>query len=403
MMLIRQLGLKAYVDFPGAIHTRFSHALGTMQLARKLVTMLADELNKAGQPNKAANLEANLNNLMAAGLLHDIGHGPFSHVVDYPASKLLGKTHVEIGAEIIANEFGKLERHGVTISSVIDIIKGQHAHPFLHQIIDGPIDVDKLDYLLRDSHHVGLRYHFDLDQFLYDYLVLGNDDNLQSCVLGLTDTLHARTTAEIFVLIWKGMYDLVYHIEDSRIAEKMLEHAILAGCKTDTKLKAMFSEEKQYRKLYDDMVLDAVGKVRGFPKDAVGWIRADNLYRPAFNIDLSQKRYSYGRRVIESLLKFDETEVADTSIELSKAMCKELDLNAEQLIVDLVKSRKPKSIHIKGNKLQDQPKYLEDESDVIGAIDSKIYLKAYIHPALSPKISENDIEKHLKKELETWS
>ena len=77
---------------------------------------------------------------------------------------------------------------------------------------------------------------------------------------------------------------------------------------------------------------------RGFPKDAVEWIRADNLYRPALSLDLSQKRYSYGRRVIESLLKFDEIEVADTSIELSKAMCKELDLKAEQLIVDLVKS-----------------------------------------------------------------
>ena len=82
MMFIRQLGLKAYVDFPGAIHTRFSHALGTMQLGRELVNMLSDELKKAGQPGKAANLAANLNTLMAAGFLHDIGHGPFSHAID---------------------------------------------------------------------------------------------------------------------------------------------------------------------------------------------------------------------------------------------------------------------------------------------------------------------------------
>src|SRR2546425_12520220 len=88
MMFIRQLGLKAYVDFPGAIHTRFSHALGTMQLTKKLVSMLSDELEKSGQSGKASNLKANLNSLMAAGFLHDIGHGPFSHAVDYPASKL---------------------------------------------------------------------------------------------------------------------------------------------------------------------------------------------------------------------------------------------------------------------------------------------------------------------------
>src|SRR2546428_761078 len=147
MMFIRQLGLKAYVDFPGAIHTRFSHALGTMQLGRELVNMLSDELKKAGQPGKAANLAANLNTLMAAGFLHDIGHGPFSHAIDYPASKLLGSTHVDIGAEIITEEFQRLEAHGVSISSVVDIIQGQHVHPFLHEIVDGPIDVDKLDYL----------------------------------------------------------------------------------------------------------------------------------------------------------------------------------------------------------------------------------------------------------------
>ena len=76
---------------------------------------------------------------------------------------------MDIGAEIITEEFQRLEAHGVSISSVVDIIQGQHVHPFLHEIVDGPIDVDKLDYLLRDSHHVGLRYHFDLDHDPVDH------------------------------------------------------------------------------------------------------------------------------------------------------------------------------------------------------------------------------------------
>jgi len=403
MMFIRQLGLKAYVDFPGAIHTRFSHALGTMQLTKKLVSLLSDELKKAGQSSKAGNLTANMNTLMAAGFLHDIGHGPFSHAVDYPASKFLGKTHVEIGSEIIVDEFEKLEDHGVTLSAVIDIIEGHHAHPFLHEIIDGPIDVDKLDYLLRDSHHVGLRYHFDLDQFLYEYTVLGPDDDLESCVLGLNNTLQARTTAEIFVLIWKGMYDLVYQIQDSRIAEKMLEHAILVGCNKDSKLKGMFSEENQYRKLYDDLVLDAVGKVEGFPGEAVEMIRNENLYRPLVDMELSQARYSFSRKFIESLLKFEESEVAETAIGLGRAVSKGMNLKSEQLIIDLVKSRKPKSIHLMGKTIQDQPSFLEDKSDVIAAIEPRISLKAYLHPSLLHKINESEVQKQIKREIEAWS
>ena len=403
MMFIRQLGLKAYVDFPGAIHTRFSHALGTMQLAKELGNMLSEELKKTGQPSKAANLAANLNTLMAAGFLHDIGHGPFSHAIDYPASKLLGKTHVEIGRKIIVDEFQKLEAHGVNINSVVDIIEGHHTHPFLHEIVDGPIDVDKLDYLLRDSHHVGLRYHFDLDQFLHEYVVLGPDDNLESCVLGLRNTLQARTTAEIFVLIWKGMYDLVYHIQDSRIAEKMLEHAILVACSKNSKLKARFSEESQYRKLDDDTVLDAVGKVDGFPKDVVEMIRTDTLYEAIVDMELSQTPYSFVRRFVESLLKFDEIDVAETAVGLGQSLGGSMGLKSEQVIVDLVKSRKPKTIHLMGKTIEDQPIYLDGKSDVIAAIEPRIALKAYIHPSLLNKFKQSEVQKQLRREIEAWS
>src|SRR5215472_17090588 len=82
MMSIRQLGLKAYVDFPGAIHTRYSHGLGVMHLAGKI----GDLLEKKGTDEAhsiAQNLRDNKGELMAAGFLHDIGHGPFSHAVDF--------------------------------------------------------------------------------------------------------------------------------------------------------------------------------------------------------------------------------------------------------------------------------------------------------------------------------
>src|SRR5438132_11996443 len=77
MLFIRQLGLKAYVDFPGAIHTRFSHALGVMQLAGRVVDSLAAKMQQ--KPTIVKNLTSNKQTVMAAGFLHDIAHGPFSH------------------------------------------------------------------------------------------------------------------------------------------------------------------------------------------------------------------------------------------------------------------------------------------------------------------------------------
>jgi len=103
MLFIRQLGLKAYIDFPGAIHTRYSHSLGTMQLAHRLVSMLSKKMQDKGNKIIAANLRANENNLMAAGFLHDIGHGPFSHVLDFVMKKVYAKTHEEL-SEIFINQ-----------------------------------------------------------------------------------------------------------------------------------------------------------------------------------------------------------------------------------------------------------------------------------------------------------
>src|SRR6267143_1204300 len=113
MTLIRQLGLKAYIDFPGAIHTRYSHAIGVMELAGRLVDLLALKLERDGKPNSVSNLRANRSTIMAAGFLHDVGHGPFSHAVDYPLKKLSKKTHEEISTDIIKEDLKELENHSI--------------------------------------------------------------------------------------------------------------------------------------------------------------------------------------------------------------------------------------------------------------------------------------------------
>lgn len=228
MLFIKQLGLKAYVDFPGAMHTRYSHALGTMHLAGKVADLLHTKLKRKNEEAADA-IEGNRENLMAAGFLHDIGHGPFSHTVDFVLQQMTDKTHEQMTRLIIEKEIPQNIDSGgkVNKKSVLQILSKEHEFPFLCEIIDGPLDVDKLDYLLRDAYHVGYRYSFDLDHFLSNYEVLGDLQNLRNCGLGLGNSQEAVVTAEIFLVIWKSMYDIVYFKRNSRIAEKMLEKIIL--------------------------------------------------------------------------------------------------------------------------------------------------------------------------------
>ncbi len=96
MMFIRQLGLKAYIDFPGAIHTRYLHGLGAMHLAGKISDLLAEKEKEKGHTSTAENLRDSKNTLMAAGFLHDIGHGPFSHAVDHAMHTISGRSHEDL-------------------------------------------------------------------------------------------------------------------------------------------------------------------------------------------------------------------------------------------------------------------------------------------------------------------
>lgn len=378
MLFIRQLGLKAYVDFPGAIHTRYSHALGTMYLARKIADLLIQKMNDRGKRTLAENLSVNRERLMAAGFLHDIAHGPFSHAVDFAMRKITGKSHQDLAEEIIVNTLPSDLENWIDKRQVIKLIQGEHDYPFLSEIINGPIDIDKLDYLLRDAHHVGLRYSFDLDYFLGSYTILGDEDYLSTCKLGLENNQQAIVTTELFLVIWRSMYDLVYHVQDSRIAEKMLEKAILLN-KDNDQITGKFKDVNNFLELYDDNLLNMLIDSGGKSAELISDIKTNKLYRILIDNELDQEHFQMSPKFLASLK--DENEISDF---LSKELNREYEQSEYQYICDIITSKAPSEIQIDDID-KDTGEYvnLRKRSNIVGAIQSLRRLKIYANPTLS--------------------
>jgi uncharacterized protein len=162
---IRQLGL-THLIFPGAEHSRFSHALGAMHLAGRLYDALAAKANGMLEPGAQAPARRALR---AAALLHDVGHAPFSHTAESLFDRPIdheGMTRLLIGLPEVTVAF---DRHGVDRELVLALLSGDVEGPLrlLAQAISGELDVDKMDYLLRDSLFCGVQYgRFDLDRVL---------------------------------------------------------------------------------------------------------------------------------------------------------------------------------------------------------------------------------------------
>jgi len=381
------------MDFPGAIHTRYSHALGTMHLAGRMAKMLVEKMKKKAKPNVAANLEDNLNNIMAAGFLHDIGHAPFSHAADFVLKRITGKTHEEM-SEIIINDKipSEIEDHGINKSSVIKLIKTRgHNNKFLGQIINGQLDSDKLDYLLRDAYHVGLKYSFDLDHFLRSYTVIGDDTNLSNCILGLDQTERAIVTTDVFIVIWKSMYDLVYFARNSRIAEKMLEKAFLLK-ENDAKIKELF-EIDSYLICDDENMLARLENMGSDVAQLLAPKDPKRLYIVKFDKLINQDNF----KLTPSFLAELENNPDELADKLSLRLSEELKQPKYGIICDIVKSKVPKEIYLDNDKQGEEEITLQNKSDIVGKIQVKNVLKVYVGPIILKNIDCKHIEQVLLK------
>jgi HD superfamily phosphohydrolase len=217
---IKQLGF-AHLVFPGGHHTRLEHLLGTFFISKKACETL--ELDDE---------EKEL--ISCAAFLHDIGHGPFSHTLESILRSTLNVDHIDLTEKLILGEytifddyeekiikpvtiFDILNEYGFNHHKIIDIIKG-NGKKYLTQFLNNPVDIDQLDYLIRDAYYTGVAYGLiDVERFLNSLTINNN-------ILGITKK--GVSVVENILMARTLMYSSVYFHKTVRIAELMLSKAI---------------------------------------------------------------------------------------------------------------------------------------------------------------------------------
>jgi HD superfamily phosphohydrolase len=292
---IHQLGL-AYLVFPGANHTRIEHSLGTGHIAGRMARELGLDKRETDDIN-------------VAGMLHDIGHGPYSHTLEYLYHQLNGKDHMEITKGIITGDIdifegadqevlgeGRegnrvpdiLERHGLDPKRVAGLVAGPLpgedgslevfttartaqavfcSKRYLHQCIHGPMDADQIDFLLRDAHYTGVAHGvLDVDRLLQTLAIHNNE---------LVVDKGGINAVEGMMVARALMYSSVYFHKTVRIAEIMLSRAV-------ERLKATEEEMEAIPRMVDMDLLKFIEDRGGFPARIVKALRFRRLYKAAY-------------------------------------------------------------------------------------------------------------------------
>jgi HD superfamily phosphohydrolase len=285
---IKQLGL-AHLVFPGAHHTRFEHSLGVSHLAGRMASSL--DLD----PHECMTVEV-------AGMLHDVGHGPYSHTLEHILHERGGADHMHITEGIITGDYeilsddeqrilGKrrtvpeiLESHGIDPQEVASLIHGpdaggkernlfhwgegaesfESADHTLANLVHGPVDCDQMDYLLRDAHFTGVRHGIiDHDRLIQCLTRHGGDIAVTE---GGLSALEGMMTARAL------MYSAVYFHRVTRITEVMLSRAV-------ERAGDLLPEARQMQRMVDAEVWHALDQAGPFSRDILKRLKYRRLMK----------------------------------------------------------------------------------------------------------------------------
>ena len=297
---IRQLS-GAHLIYPGAQHTRFEHSLGVMHIA----SMAGHALNEKGIVSSD-----NIQNLRFAGLLHDIGHGPFSHLFE----ELLQKrkiSHENIGRDIILKtQIGDLiSANGFNKKFITELAFGDSKFQFMNEIISGALSADIMDYLLRDGYFTGAEHaKIDHNRLTYSLDVYKNKLALEKSAL---------VNFETMMISRYQMFKAVYFHKTVRAGEVMLLESMYLA-EEELGLSSISLDE--YLKLTDEVILSKLlnlpernSKLRIAKKIATDYLNR-NLFKSVFEVSVTgnavtKKRMQSIREEVSKKSKVDINEI----------------------------------------------------------------------------------------------
>ena len=350
---IKQLGLISLI-YPGATHTRFEHCLGTMNLGSKL----AEELELDPDDVELIRISA---------LLHDVGHGPFSHV----SEGVLSFPHEELTRYVITQtSMRDLLEEKFDVNEIADIINGKgHLGP----IVSGELDVDRMDYLLRDSHNTGVSYG------IIDYERLISNLKLED---GLILDIKGVQAAEGALVSRYFMYPSVYQHHTTRIVNSMFRRAL-----QKTFDEKIIDEHEIYR--YDDS--DITSMFRNSENEYVRDImfRLDNRIIPKRVKTIRLDNFKYPEKMYK--IKAEELRKAEAEI------AEDYDLDKDYVFINIAEY--PRFDEMKTQVSVDEKLYpLTEISNIIGALS-----KARFNiPDISVYVPEDEKYKFDKLKLENY-
>jgi HD superfamily phosphohydrolase len=401
---VQQLAM-THLVYPGARHTRFEHCLGASHVA----SLTADRIKKDGQ----VDIDPHLVSL--AGLVHDIGHGPFSHISEEVFARRTGREHIHeaISAAIVRHDRGVRAALGDELSeSIAELLTGTgHALgvSVAKDIVAGPADIDKLDYLLRDSHYCGVEYgRYDLEKVVESARGIpevGKRSRLafhEEGIYALEEMLLARY----------HMHRQVYGHRTRVATDRMLVRAMSLGVDEGMLPQEIFTPPSNlgpefvsaFLAFDDQAVAKTLCAARTPGGEVMRALMGRRLFKRLIRLDFKSLEDQFQRQLAGYVASPDETVLRAMLPEVEAAIASRAGVDPHWVVLHWEKRESPIStrfdLRVAGRDIMivdddGTPSVFHERSEVFQRVEGQgeVFISLYVRPANDVRPSEGDLDR----------